>query len=94
MPMASKKITDLVLNGRQLLTSAKINRVIFNGKVIWPPQPGEPTIQQVVLNGEVLYSHSAEKPYLEVEKLVVWLTQDNNWFGQNNVHTNTSFNVE
>lgn len=90
--MANKKITDLIFNGRQLVASEKISRVVFNGKIIWPYQAGKPTIQRVVLNDEVLFKR--ELPYLEIEKQSVWLTQENDWYGQNNVHTNTSFNVE
>lgn len=90
--MANKKITDLIFNGRQLVASEEISRVVFNGKIIWPYQAGKPTIQRIVLNGEVLFKR--ERPYLEIEKQSVWLTQENDWYGQNNVHTNTSFNVE
>nr|DAL73345.1 MAG TPA: hypothetical protein [Caudoviricetes sp.] len=92
--MASRKITDLMFNGRQLISAANINRILFNGKVIWPPQTNLPTVQRVVFNGEVLYDRSAETPYLEIEKLLVILDQDNNWFGQNKVLTNTTFKVE
>lgn len=92
--MANKKIADLMFNGRRLISGANINRVVFNGKVLWPPQQNLPTIQRIVFNGEVLYNRSAETPYLEVEKLTVLLDQDNNWYGQNHVYTNTTFKVE
>ena len=92
--MADRKIFDLMFNGTSLIASDRINRIVFNGKVLWPPQQNLPTVQRVVLNGEVLYDRSGETPYLEIEKLKVILDQDNNWFGQNNVYTNTTFKVE
>ena len=90
--MANKKITDLIFNGRQLVSSEEISSGVFYVKIIWPYQAGKPTIQRIVLNGEVLFKR--ERPYLEIEKQSVWLTQENDWFGQNNIYTNTSFNVE
>ena len=55
--MANRKIADVVLNGRRLLSGEAVRRVLFNGQVIWPLAEGQntPTIQRVVYNGEVLY---------------------------------------
>lgn len=93
--MANRKISDMVLNGRRLLSGEAIRRVLFNGQVIWPfteGQPG-PTIHRVVLNGEVLYDRSS-LPYLEIEKLVVYVSQNPAEESKNMVFTNTEFTVE
>lgn len=93
--MADRKIADMVLNGRRLLSGEAIRRVLFNGQVIWPFTEGQPdpTVQRVVLNGEVLYDRSS-LPYLEIEKLVVYVSQNPAEESKNMIFTNTEFTVE
>lgn len=93
--MANRKITDVVLNGRRLLSGEAVRRVLFNGQVIWPFIEGQvaPTIQRVVYNGEVLYDRRS-LPYLDIYKLIVYVSQDPLEESKNMVFTNTEFTVE
>nr|DAM23525.1 MAG TPA: hypothetical protein [Caudoviricetes sp.] len=93
--MANRKIADLVFNGRKLLSVESIRRVVYNGKVIWPFTEGQndPTIQRIVLNGEVLFDRNSI-PYLNVEKEVVYVDQDPSIESINRIFTNTTFVVE
>ena len=93
--MANRKIADVVLNGRRLLSGEAVRRVLFNGQVIWPLAEGQntPTIQRVVYNGEVLYDRRS-LPYLDIEKLIVYVSQDPSEESKNMVFTNTEFTVE
>ena len=54
--MANRKIADMVLNGRRLLSGEAIRRVLFNGQVIWPftesQNPAEESKNMIFTNTE------------------------------------------
>lgn len=62
----------------------KIQRIVFNGR----------EIRKAVFNGLVVWTNDDSEPRLSLEKLSVFLSEQNNFQDTNQVYTNTTFSVE
>ena len=51
-------------------------------------------IQRIVFNGLVVWTNDDSEPRLSLEKLSVFLSEQNNFQDTNQVYTNTTFSVE
>ena len=61
----------------------KIQRIDFNGR----------EIRKAVFNGLVVWTNDDSEPRLSLEKLSVFLSEQNNFQDTNQVYTNTTFSV-
>ena len=62
----------------------KIQRIVINGR----------EIRKAVFNGLVVWTNGDSEPRLSLEKLSVFLSEQNNFQDTNQVYTNTTFSVE
>lgn len=62
----------------------KIQKIVFNGR----------EIRKAVFNGLVVWTNDDSEPRLSLEKLSVFLSEQNNFQDTNQVYTNTTFSVE